>query len=814
MEATRNNNIWPGPKPYDERDWKFFVGRESEVRYTCDRVKNYRLSVLSGDSGSGKTSLLRAGVVAELRRSRYAPIQRTDCDRYSSVTLVLRDWTVKKEMGLWDLCRQKVAQSFSAIHEWGMQFESPMAVREAEILRNEFDNHLQSRDKKSIDDHVEEVMDWFAHLGYVLQQNCVLEPQLMTPVSGFVLIFDQLEELIRANKGLSTDVIELVYRIVESNLPIQILLSLRHEHIGDLRRLDQLVDGLINKTYFLKPMALGTAMEVIRSATKGDDKIHVNIDDRSLDHIKKWLIDSNRDTSDDQSHSSPDNREERVELIKLQAVLRELFDFILGRRTEPANELDGMSLDITIKDLLAFERALKDGKRGSAREVVQNSLQRWISKSVAMTYLTTGGGGTRAIEALHAAFDTHEERLIALVKRIAVRIAPHLSSGGYKVAQESTSLFCKALGDDILALIGGSPTDKELIKLISGETEFPVLDMECLLPDEDAPQKWAEKVSQSGLAKEKDWTAQMTAEYLVLAFHETLGRMQQSNILKASGSSWELVHDQMGKTLTKWAENHRNTWDDCVASTTLVSGVTPLVIKEDVVGEGAARETVFSHLRWYGCNVRSYGTRHVEFRNVSFDKCAFNGTIFDKCVFRGCTFVDCTLHGVLFRDCKFVELDENNITRPMRFVMRDPALPPNNAINFMNCIFDGVEFDRCQYNQLVVSSRKRDDSDKPIPNVFDTVHFKECKIRQFYMTDTRLDGPVVFVKSEILQGYFSNCRRAGGKKEASIRLDPDSLACFCSGEQDSWNLIQPDQLSSLVSCSVETTVPGRSDTAR
>ncbi len=60
--------------PFDERDrWRLF-GREGEIERLVGRALAERLVVVSGPSGAGKTSLLRAGLIPELRACGCDPI--------------------------------------------------------------------------------------------------------------------------------------------------------------------------------------------------------------------------------------------------------------------------------------------------------------------------------------------------------------------------------------------------------------------------------------------------------------------------------------------------------------------------------------------------------------------------------------------------------------------------------------------------------------------------------------------------------------------------------------------------------------------
>lgn len=61
---------YPGTQPFDSEAGQRFFGRTTEVAAVVELWKTHRLTILSGASGSGMTSLLRAGVLPSLRRDR------------------------------------------------------------------------------------------------------------------------------------------------------------------------------------------------------------------------------------------------------------------------------------------------------------------------------------------------------------------------------------------------------------------------------------------------------------------------------------------------------------------------------------------------------------------------------------------------------------------------------------------------------------------------------------------------------------------------------------------------------------------------
>jgi len=64
---------WLGLLPFTEETQRFFFGRDAEVREIFLRVRDQTLTVLYGQSGYGKTSLLNAGLMPKLRAEHFEP---------------------------------------------------------------------------------------------------------------------------------------------------------------------------------------------------------------------------------------------------------------------------------------------------------------------------------------------------------------------------------------------------------------------------------------------------------------------------------------------------------------------------------------------------------------------------------------------------------------------------------------------------------------------------------------------------------------------------------------------------------------------
>src|SRR4051812_20963197 len=67
-------NPWLGLASFTEETRAFFHGRDEDAAELARRVQRKLLTVLFGQSGHGKTSLLRAGLVPRLRDEGYCPV--------------------------------------------------------------------------------------------------------------------------------------------------------------------------------------------------------------------------------------------------------------------------------------------------------------------------------------------------------------------------------------------------------------------------------------------------------------------------------------------------------------------------------------------------------------------------------------------------------------------------------------------------------------------------------------------------------------------------------------------------------------------
>ena len=64
LQEVEERSPYPGLSSFTEGDAAHFFGREAEIRALWQRLQNRKLLAVIGPSGTGKTSFVRAGVIA------------------------------------------------------------------------------------------------------------------------------------------------------------------------------------------------------------------------------------------------------------------------------------------------------------------------------------------------------------------------------------------------------------------------------------------------------------------------------------------------------------------------------------------------------------------------------------------------------------------------------------------------------------------------------------------------------------------------------------------------------------------------------
>jgi hypothetical protein len=225
--ATDSHSPYPGLRPFLEFESAYFYGRATQVGEIIDRLRRTKFVAVLGGSGSGKSSLVLAGVIPDLRTFAVAeagdfwvPIVSTPGTNHAPG----------------DSPATRLARRFCAALK---PVEEPAAgQRVADCTRM----------LRSADGFAEMVERY----GGELADAAELDPRK----ANFLLLIDQFEELFHHSNRTLPDCDRLVERVIDNfkspHPRVFVIITMRSEHLSDCARYLDLPDA-INRASYLVP---------------------------------------------------------------------------------------------------------------------------------------------------------------------------------------------------------------------------------------------------------------------------------------------------------------------------------------------------------------------------------------------------------------------------------------------------------------------------------------------------------------------------------------------------------------------------------
>ncbi len=306
---------YPGLRPFEKAEWPIFRGRDRLIQDILTILaENHFVSIL-GPSGSGKSSLVRAGVLATLER------------RHSRMGVRWRTGTMRP----------------GASPLWSMADGILRALR-PEIVAA--DGELPAAEVAKLRVLIDASEDG---LGAAAREAGLEEDE------NFLLLVDQFEEIFRYRTDHEdperTRLIEVLLAVANDKPSgIHIITTMRSEYLGDCSRFKGLAETL-NETHYLLP---GMSEDELRQAIVEPAEIK---NGRIEDALVERLVEDIRGQED--------------QLPILQHTL--LWMWI---QEEERQQQDRAANDPAIRLGLADYEQLEAGRRGGKAENVKNALSR------------------------------------------------------------------------------------------------------------------------------------------------------------------------------------------------------------------------------------------------------------------------------------------------------------------------------------------------------------------------------------------------------------------------------------------------------
>ncbi|MDP2103675.1 MAG: hypothetical protein Q8K26_01995 [Candidatus Gracilibacteria bacterium] len=231
---------WLGLNSYAEETQVYFFGRDAEISEIFTRVRENSLTILYGQSGLGKSSLLGAGLLPKLKVERYRPtLIRLDFSE-GAPSLVAQTATI--------LCRLlELEDGVSVVSLWEILHHIPtcpddISERRPVLIFDQFEE-IFTRSSNRYD----EVTEWFTQLSDLVENR---------PPAA-------LQERFRSDR-------QLTRQYDMSLTPVRVLITLREDYLSQLERWKGLLPSLMRNRMELNLLSgLQALQAVVRPGSLG-----------------------------------------------------------------------------------------------------------------------------------------------------------------------------------------------------------------------------------------------------------------------------------------------------------------------------------------------------------------------------------------------------------------------------------------------------------------------------------------------------------------------------------------------------------------
>jgi WD40 repeat protein/regulator of sirC expression with transglutaminase-like and TPR domain len=207
-------NPFPGLRPFRQDEDYLFFGREEQTMELLQRLGYHRFVAVVGTSGSGKSSLVRCGLLSELLGGK--------------------------------LLRAGTSWEVAVTHPGG----NPLALLAEALL----DAELYDRGQEHAREHL---LATLSRSNFGLVE--AIKQARLPGGTNFLLVVDQFEEIFRFNEAgqmqqevANEFVSMLLEAVAQTDVPIYIVLTMRSDFIGDCGQFERLAET-VNRGEFLIP---------------------------------------------------------------------------------------------------------------------------------------------------------------------------------------------------------------------------------------------------------------------------------------------------------------------------------------------------------------------------------------------------------------------------------------------------------------------------------------------------------------------------------------------------------------------------------
>ena len=246
-------NPFVGLKPYSEKQSDFFYGREHEVENLLTLLQKNKLVTLTGASGSGKTSLIRAGLIKRLKNGFLGQAGK--------------EWSI-------------------ASFRPGI---NPLSNLAHSLTANDV---LKISAKPNTTDY-----NYYANVITDFEANGLIEIYRNSEISrkrNLLVIIDQLEDLFKFQKHFDVNIsddddvlMDMVYKSISNkNTSIYFLISIDSAYIAKLNNYRKLNEILSQSQYSIQNLDYNGIAKMLK---ENFEKHHIQFDNKVIDSFTEVL---------------------------------------------------------------------------------------------------------------------------------------------------------------------------------------------------------------------------------------------------------------------------------------------------------------------------------------------------------------------------------------------------------------------------------------------------------------------------------------------------------------------------------------------
>ncbi len=269
---------YPGLRPFRSYESMIFYGRERQITQLVRKIEKNKIVTILGGSGSGKSSLVKAGVIPELRKCGiedaghfWIPVvftPGTDFQGKGSGPYhnLVREFVSKLDREKLVGFREEIKNKREK--EVGQFFSSDLQ----ENSGNDDSVDIVSWTTKRLIALIDDAPDGLRDMVDQYSKYLAAEESMDTQTANFLFVFDQFEEVFHRSNEENPNAKKIVSTFIESLLlghfkrphdKIYIVITMRSEHLNDCTRYLNLPDLINNTTYLLGRLMTHEISEII-----------------------------------------------------------------------------------------------------------------------------------------------------------------------------------------------------------------------------------------------------------------------------------------------------------------------------------------------------------------------------------------------------------------------------------------------------------------------------------------------------------------------------------------------------------------------